>query len=126
MFHYAKPTVNQHPDEVIIHVGTNDLKSLAPRQVAERIVDLGNSISADSPSTKVTISSLIVRSDDSVLNDKVTQVNKILNSSSNQNEWKYLSHCNITTEHLNNSGLHLNHDGTKTLSSNFSRHNNSY
>ena len=65
--------------KIIIHVGTNDLKNSSPRHVAERIVDLGNSIIADSPSTKVTISGLICRSDNSSLNEKATQVNKILN-----------------------------------------------
>ena len=42
-------------------------------------MDLGNSIISDSPSTKVTISGLICRSDNSSLNEKATQVNKILN-----------------------------------------------
>ena len=72
-------------------------------------MDLGNSIISDSPSTKVTISGLICRSDNSSLNEKATQVNKILNTFANQNEWSFLSYSNITSAHLNASGLHLNY-----------------
>jgi len=121
IFHYVKPTLHLHPDEIIIHVGTNDVRNSNPRQVAERIVDLGNSIIADSPSTKVTLSSLISRSDDSALDEKVKQVNKVLNTFASQNEWDFLSHSNITTAHLNAGGLHLNHIGTKLLFSNLSK-----
>ena len=126
MFHYMKPTLELQPDEVILHVGTNDLKNLSPKYVAERIADLGRNIVADSPSTKVTISSLTCRTDDRLLNDKVVQVNSYLSTLCSQNDWTILSHSNITTTHLNASGLHLNHRGTDNLSSNFSKHINNY
>ena len=110
--------------KIIIHVGTNDMKNSSPRHVAKRIVDLGNSIIADSLSTKVTISGLICWSDNSSLNEKATQVNKILNTFANQNELSFLSHSNITSAHLNASGLHLNYKGTYTLFSNLSKYIN--
>ena len=56
MFDYIKPTIKHHPEEIILHVGTNDLKNSDARKVAERIVDLGDFIEAESLNTKVTIS----------------------------------------------------------------------
>ena len=119
MFDYIKPTIRQHPEHIILHVGTNDLKNSDPREVAERIVDLGNVIETESPNTTVTISSLLTRSDDPSLATKTKEVNKILKTFANQNEWDVISHSNITTDHLNSSGLHLNFFGTKVFASNF-------
>ena len=74
MFDYIKPTIKHHPEEIILHVGTNDLKNSDSRKVAERIVDLGNFIEAESSNTKVTISNLLPRTDDPALNSKAKQV----------------------------------------------------
>ena len=105
MFDYIQPTIRQHPEHIILHGGTNDLKNSNPRKVAERIVDLGNLVETESPNTKVTISSFLTRSDDLSLVSKIKEVNKILKTSANQNEWDVISHSNLTTEHLNSSGL---------------------
>ena len=48
MLDYVKPTIKYHPEEIILHVGTNDLKPSDSRKVAERIVDLRNFIEAES------------------------------------------------------------------------------
>ena len=104
----------------------NDLKYSSPEYVAERIADLGHSIVAESHTTKVRISSLTCRSDNILLNDKVVQVNSYLNTYARQNGWSILSNSNVTTSHLNASGLHLNISGTNILSSNFSKHINSH
>ena len=119
MFDYTNPTVKHRPEEIILHVGTNDLKNSDSRKVAERIVDLGNFIEAESSNTKVTISNLLPRTDDPALNSKANQVNKILRTFANRNDWKIISHPNITGEHLNSSGVHLTLSGTKAFSSDF-------
>jgi lysophospholipase L1-like esterase len=41
ILHYVKLTLNHQPDEIIIHVGTNDVKHSSPRTIAEHIEDLG-------------------------------------------------------------------------------------
>ena len=117
MFDYIQPPIRQHPEHIVLHVGTNDLKNSNPRKVAERIVDLGKLVETESPNTKVTISSLLTRSDLSVAS-KIKEVNKILKTFANQNEWDVISHSNLTTENLNSSGLHLNFSGTKVFASN--------
>ncbi len=38
---YLKPVIRKEPESIILHVGTNDLKSLSPKQVAEGIANLG-------------------------------------------------------------------------------------
>ena len=115
-----KPTLELKPDEIILHVGMNDLKCV-PEYVAECIADLVHSIVAESLTTKVTISLL-----NTSLNDKVALVNSYLNTYARQNDWSVLSNSNITTSHLNASGLHLNISGTNILSSHFSEHINSH
>ena len=42
------------------------------------------------PNTKVTISNLLCRSDDDLLNANIKEVNKELNSLAGQNQWKFL------------------------------------
>ena len=78
MFDHIKPTMKHRPEEIILHVGTNDLKNSDSRKVAEWIVDVGNFIEAESFHTSVTISNLLPRTDGPALNSKVNKVNKIL------------------------------------------------
>ena len=103
VFGYSKPTIKHHREEIILHVGTNDLKNSDSWRVVERI-DLGNFIEAESSNTKVTISNLLQRTDDPTLNSMAKRVNSILRTFANQTDWKFISHPNITGEHLNSSG----------------------
>lgn len=73
-----RPSIRRKPDEIIVHVGTKNIRSEEPRVVAEKIVKLCSQIQDESPMTEVTISSVIVRSDDS-LNSKIKDMNKIVN-----------------------------------------------
>ena len=91
------------------------------KEIAEKVIDLGREIQGESPDTKVIISSITERSNDS-LNVKIKEVDKIIAKLAKQNHWPFLSNANITKEHLNSSGLHLNPEGTKILGSNFISH----
>ena len=91
------------------------------REIAEKVVDLGREIQDESLDTKLTMSSIIERSDDS-LNAKINGVNKIIAKFAKQNHLSFLSNSNITKEHLNSSGLHFNPEGTEILTSNFISH----
>ena len=57
---YLKPNLELSPDQVILHVGTNDLKSNEPQQVAGSVVDLTRQIE-DSSDATVIISELVSR-----------------------------------------------------------------
>ena len=53
MFDFAKPFICCEPDEIILHLGTNNLSTDEPQQLGEKIVDLAGFIEPQSPSTKL-------------------------------------------------------------------------
>ena len=115
---HVKPLLHRNPDEIILHVGTNRLRSCkTARACAEEIVDLA--------SAKITISSLVGRSDDETLASNITDMNKVIKQFCNQNNWGFVDHSNISVNsHLNRSGLHLNKSGTSRLARNLINHLN--
>ena len=123
MSDYVMPSLRRKPTEVILHVGTNDIKTSEPREIAEGIVDLGLKIQNHSPDCNVTISSLILRADEN-LDCKINEVNRIVKRFAKQYAWRTISHSNIKRKHLNDSGLHLNVQGTKLLVKNLVSHLN--
>ena len=48
MKQYLMPTVDKKPQQIILHVGTNDLRDHSPTVVAENIVDLAKKIEMES------------------------------------------------------------------------------
>ena len=74
---YLKPNLELSPDQVILHVGTNDLKSKEPQQVADSAVDLARQIENSSDAT-VIISELVSRRDG--FNEAVKQLINNLSS----------------------------------------------
>ena len=58
---YLKPIVRREPEEIILHVGTNDLKLMSDELVADGVINLAIQIRENSPSTKVTISSIFTK-----------------------------------------------------------------
>ena len=101
MRYFVKPAISRSPDYLLLHVGTNDLK-----------------IAKDSPNTKVVLSKVITRSDDSSLNPKIKELNCKLSQVCQNNNWGLLNHNNVTADHLNPYGLHLNKQGTAKLAKN--------
>jgi lysophospholipase L1-like esterase len=49
---YLKPIIRKRPESIILHVGTNDLKNLSPKQVAEGFANLGSQINEESQSNR--------------------------------------------------------------------------
>ena len=123
---YLKPLIRKKPDEIILHVGTNDVKdnSKSAEVIAAGILNLGNQIKDHLPQTKVSISSIIVRKDKAIVQNKIKNVNDILKRVSDQNNWTYIDNINIDHACLNRGGLHLNRNGSATLSRNFSNYLN--
>ena len=121
MSDYTMPSLRRKPEEVILHVGTNNLKFSEQREIAEGIVNLGLKIQNHSPDCKITISSLISRSDQT-LNSKIKEVSKIVNQFAKQHARRTIPHSNIKNQHLNASGLHLNVQGTRLLAKNLISH----
>ena len=73
MHDHIKPLLRRSPDEIILHVGTNSLGSTDSPACADGIIDIGRSIKNNYPDTKVTLSTLLARTDDDVLAEKANE-----------------------------------------------------
>jgi hypothetical protein len=118
---YFKPVVRKEPENIILHVGTNDLnKSASQDQIAQGIINLGIQINQDSPQTSITISEILPRTDKSNLPIKASQVNDIVKKYCDQNKWGYINHKAINATCLNSKGLQLNKKGTAIIAKSIS------
>ena len=98
------------------HIGTNDLKSKTPNDVANSIVDLAKTIQSTC-GAQVVLSELTTRKD--AHKESVKSVNKLLIKYSKQHHWTLVRHSNITEKVLNRGGLHLTKQGNELLYKNF-------
>ena len=72
MVDHVKPLLRKKPDELILQVGTNSLRSSkSPTACAEEIINLVSTIKNEASNTTITISSLITRTDDEHLSEGV-------------------------------------------------------
>ena len=60
---YLRPLLREETDEIILHVRTNNIHDESPRSVAESIVNMVTRIQQDFPTTHLSISPLLPRSD---------------------------------------------------------------
>ena len=64
MNHYLIPSLKQKPDNIILHVGANDLQSTdTASKIASRIIDLAHKCVNNFGSGRVMVSGLISRGD---------------------------------------------------------------
>ena len=68
---YLRSLLRKGPDEIILHVGTNNIRDESLRSVAEGIVIVMTRIQPDFPTTHLSISPLLPRSDNLELSDKI-------------------------------------------------------
>ena len=117
MHHYVKPSLEFEPDLVILHAGTNDLRSdKEPEHIAKNIIDLAKEVKTEF--NDVILSSIIARADK--YKEKANIVNKHLKKLCSQNSLEFMDNTNILEKHhLSHDGIHLNFKGTLTLSNNF-------
>ena len=100
---YVRPSFRHNPDLVILHTGTNDLRTkLQSSQIVDQIMKLALNIKCDE--NEVAISSIITRNDD--LNANAIQVNDILKLKCSGYNLGFIEHENIKSTHLNNSSIH--------------------
>ena len=122
MADYVRPTMKRSPDLIVLHAGTNNLRNEDPaRVIAEKLMELALDMKGNE--NDVMVSSLITRSDDEDLQQKLMQVNEILEAECQRYNLCFIDNGNISpTQHLNGGGLHLNYKGTVLLASNFIEH----
>lgn len=122
MVDYIKPAIKSQPDNLILHVGANNLKKDTPQDIAENIVTLCEMVEKDSPNTKIAVSELTLRQDSQELNEHRLSVNKILHSFARTRDWKVIKHEEIDGSSLNGRGLHLNRRGITNLARDFKQY----
>ena len=102
----ACPALKRDPDPVIIHIGTNDLRSSQdPETIAKNIIDIAKNSTTNK--NEILVSSIVPRRDN--LNGKGRQVNNILQKLCVENDFAYVNHDIIKPpQHCNYGGVHLN------------------
>ena len=117
---FAKPSLRSTPNHFILHVGTNDLNSNQTSEViAKEIVDLATSLKNNQHD--VSVSNIILRTDNSKLNAKRCEVNKILSQLFHERNIYLIDHSKkIKLNHLNinwrvaDNNSNINIDGCNT------------
>ena len=119
MHDHAKPTVRDFDlDHIILHCETNGLNSDGTSsQIAREIIDLALWLKSDK--NKISISLLTPRSNK--LNNKASEMNnRVINMCSHRNI-VYINHSSsIQQNHINESKVHLNRNGTINFGNTFS------
>ena len=112
MYDHVKPTIREfNPNHIILHVGTNELKSCKiASQISRSVIDLA--LSLKSETNAVTISLIVPRKDN--LNNKAQEVNSRLINMCGERDIAFIDHTDTidTERHLNESKVHLNKSGT--------------
>ena len=119
MTHHIKPCLAKQPDQIVLHVGTNDIRDKQPKEIVDGIMKIQDIIKKESPETVVAVSELIHRNDKVEYSQKVKKVNTLLAKACRQYSCDYIEHTNIQDKHLNPYGLHLNKFGTSVMAKNF-------
>ena len=110
---HIKPTLREKPDDIVLHVGTNDLVSDRPPDlISKSIVDVASSMKNENHD--VTVSNIIKRADH--FKEKANDVNDYLSKLCMEGDIYLIDHSKILkTQHLNGSKLHLNRRGAPIL-----------
>ena len=116
---YMKPSLRNPPDHFILHVGTNGLSSdKSPHEIAELIINLACQLKHEKQD--VSVSTIILRTDDKILNEKGIEVNFYLKElCKKKNIFLVDNSKKIKAQHLDKGKLHLTKFGSKVLSNNF-------
>ena len=114
---YIQLPLKRDPDRVVIHVGTNDLRSSQdPVTIAKNIIDIAKNSTTNK--NEILVSSIVLRRDS--LNGEGRQVNNILQKLCVENSFAYVNYSNIKPrQHCNYRGVHLSTAGSKILAENF-------
>ena len=116
---FLKPYLKHSPTNIILHVGTNNSVNSLSSAILNKLLSLKNFIHTESKllESNVILSNIIDRSDNSMVRLKISNFNKHLNSL----KINIKGSGNISSEHWNGSGLHLNRRGKSKLVMNLIR-----
>ena len=117
MMTYVKPTIEEKPGFIILHTGTNDLRSNADsKEIANSIVDVA--VSRNENGLELVVSAILPKRDK--LNEKGIVVNEKMKELCLEKNIYFLEHRNFNPKyHLNGSKIHPNKKGSGILAFNF-------
>ena len=116
MYHYAIPLLEKKPENIILHLGTNDAPYKSDTDILKDLIELKDFILEKSPSCKkITLSTPKVRTD----RESAKKNNENLTNRLKKQGIPYITHDNITHKHLYRDGLYLNSVGFSILAENF-------
>ena len=75
MYNYIKPLLKKWPDNIILHVGTNNTVNEPSKMVLDKLLNLKKFIEHTLPESNVVISNLITRTDNSKASLTVIKTN---------------------------------------------------
>ena len=116
MCDYIKSLLKESPDNIILHVGTNNTVNEPPKVVLSKLLDLQKSIEKTLPESNVT-SNLITGTGNGKASLTVVKANEYLHGL----QMDIIDNGNITSTELNKGGLHLNPRGLGKLAVKFIR-----
>ena len=105
MEHFLQPLINKKPDQIILHIGTNDVSNgVTVKQATDQLMALCEKIKAHG--IKCAFSSITLRGDE--LWKVARAVNNSIRNKTDGSDIDYIDNNNIEARHLNRSNLHLN------------------
>ena len=114
--HYIIPTlINDKPDMIVIHAGTNDLRNTRKEEIVDSIMNIVGTYQKYGV-TNIYVSSLIFREQYHI---KVSEVNQLLRHRQTLNNFILIENDDITREHIWKDNLHLNNYDTINIANNF-------
>ena len=103
MFHHIQPT--HKPDEIILHVGSNNLRKDSPHVITKKIKNLCKVIQQNCPDTKLASSEIAPRRDFKNVGNIRDQVNKNIEFYCRASNLTFIKHPLPTKESLNTRGV---------------------
>ena len=122
MYDYIKLLLKKAPNNVILHVGTNDAPNSTSRVILDNVLSLNIFIGKMLPQPKMCISNVVTRTDNGRATLTVNKVNEHLSVL----QLDIVDNSCINVAGLNRGGLHLNQTGTGKLAVNFSKESKSF
>ena len=124
-----KQTINSELpkfDEVIIHIGSNDIsKGIPVKKIIDNVDTAGQRLQEVKPNIKITLSSIFLQGYDPPKNVNVVEANQALKRYCLTKGWDFIDHGNIAFKHLDGGGMHLTPEGNRLFARNLLAHTKS-
>ena len=126
--HYSEILLEENPDSIIIHAGTNDVhgrnsRNMSAESIACELIRTG--VKARNAGVQNIMISSILPIDDIKENEKALEINSHLKDHCKSYNFVYMDNSNLTTGDLYDA-VHLTREGREVLVNNFAFYMNKY